>query len=90
MIQIGPGDKVWLADNLDLLLRVGAGTVLSVGGEGMFHNRPIPSRYLRVNLEEVIVDFPLMVPVEQADQANLSDALGSSVLWLKELVFLRQ
>ena len=54
----------------------------------MFHNRPIPSHYVRVTLENVIEDLPLLVPVVEAEQATLSDAVGSSVLWFKGLMFL--
>lgn len=82
------GSQVWLADTLDPERRVASGRVLALGGEGLFHTRPIPPQYIRVNLEKVIEDLPLMVPVEEAEQANLSDALGSSVLWFKGLTFL--
>lgn len=84
------GDKVWLGDTVDPGIHVGAGTVLSTGGRGMFHNRPVPPEYVRINLEEVLVDLPLMIPVEEADMVNLSDAKGSSVLWFKGLVFLQE
>ena len=63
------------------------GTVMSFGGEGKFHNRSIPPQYVRVNLEKVDVNVPLLVPVEEADQTFLEDAIGSSVLWLKDLIF---
>ena len=81
---------MWLADPLDPTTKVGDGTVQSVGGKGSFHGRPIPHQYVRVNLETVVVDLPLMVHVEDADQANLTDALGSSVLWFKGLTFLQE
>ena len=81
---------MWLADPLDSNVRIGSGTVLSIGGAGLFHNRTIPPQYLRVNLEEVIVDLPLMIPVEEVDQLTLNDAIGSSVLWFKGLVFPRK
>lgn len=67
-----------------------AGIVMGLGGEGAFHNRPIPPQYVRVNLEDVMVDLPLMIPIEEAEQANLNDAVGSSVLWLKGLTFVRE
>ena len=69
---------------------MGSGTVLLVGGQGLFHNRPIPPQYVRVMLENVEVNLPLMIPVEDADQASLNDAVGSSVLWFKGLVFLQE
>ena len=63
---------------------------MAKGGEGTFHCCPIPQHYVRVNVEAVMVNHPLMVPVEEAEQFNLSDALGSSVLWVKNLTFLRK
>ena len=86
-MQIIVGDKVWLGDTLDPESRVATGKVMSLGGQGMFHNRPVPSEYIRVNLESVMVNIPLMIPVDEADQSNLNDAIGSSVLWFKGLTF---
>ena len=87
MCQVRVGDKVWLADALLRQGKVAFGTVMCLGGEGSFHNRPIPPNYVRVNLERVAVNLPLLIPVEEADQANLVDAVGSSVLWKKDLTF---
>lgn len=84
------GSKVWLADTLDPGRRVATGTIMSMGGNGMFHNRPIPQQCVRVLLGNVIEDLPLMIPVVEADQAMLSDAVGSSVLWFRSLTFLDQ
>ena len=71
---------VWLGDPSNHNARVGSGQISGIGGEGMFHNRPIPKKYVRANLESVDVNVSLLVPVEEADQTNLKDALGSSVL----------
>lgn len=79
---------MWLADTLDPGRRVATGVVMSLGGNGMFHNRPIPPHCVRVILDNVIEDLPLMVPVVEADQATLSDAIGSSLLWFSSLTFL--
>ena len=88
-MQVGVGDKVYLSDSRNPLDRVANGTVIGVGGSGsLFHNRPIPADYLRVNLHSVSVNVPLMVTVEDAEQTYLEDALGSSVLWLKSSTFL--
>ncbi|KAG0597117.1 hypothetical protein M758_UG312400 [Ceratodon purpureus] len=84
------GSQVWLADTLDPRRRVATGIVMALGGNGMFHNRPIPSQCIRVTLEKEIVDLPLMVPVVEADHATLSDAVGSSVLWYRGLTFVEQ
>jgi hypothetical protein len=81
---------VWLADTLDPAACVATGTVLGLVGHGAFHNRPIPLQYVRVNVEEVLVNLPLMIPVEEADQANLNDARGSSVLWFRGLTFVQE
>lgn len=78
-----------MADTLDPSSRVAAGTVQSLGGHGLFHNRPIPAEYVRVNLEDVFVNIPLMIPVEDADQVNLEDARGSSVLWFGGLTIVQ-
>ncbi|KAG0596133.1 hypothetical protein M758_UG227200 [Ceratodon purpureus] len=86
--QVRVGSRVWLADTLDFERKVARGRVMALGGEGLFHNRRISQQYLRVNLEEVNEDIPLMVPVEEADQSILRDALGSTVLWFKGLTFL--
>ena len=77
--QVAAGDKVWLGDTVDAHVRVGRGTVMSLGGSGLFHNRPIPPEYVRVNLEEVLVDLPLMIPVEAA-AANSHDTRFNSIL----------
>ena len=79
-----------MADTLDRDARVATGTVIGLGGRGVFHNRSIPPKYVRVNVEEVFVDIPLMIPVEDAEQMTLNDARGSSVLWFKELTFLKE
>ena len=87
MTQILIGKKVWLADAPDRKRRVATGTVLEVGANGRFHNRPIPPQHVRINLEHVVMNIPLMVPVDEADQVLLADAMGSSVLWPKDLTF---
>ena len=81
---------MWLADTLDRDARVAMGTVIGLGGHGVFHNRSIPPKYVRVNLEEVMVDIPLMILVEEAEQMTLNDARGSCVLWFEELTFLEE
>ena len=87
MSKLEVGDKVWLGNPANLKVRVGSGRVSSIGGNGQFHHRLIPTQYVRVNLESVEVNTALMVPVEEADQVNLVDAMGSSVLWSRELTF---
>ena len=87
--QVAVGAKVWIADTLNPNAKVATGTVMSLAGQGQFHNRPIPPGFVRVTLEKVDVNIPLMIPVEDAEQVNLEDALGSSVLWLKGLTFPR-
>ena len=86
-VQVEVGDKVWLGDVAAPSKRVGTGRVSGLGGTGNFHNRPIPNNYVKVNLESVLVNVPLQIRVEEADQVNLKDALGSSVLWTKDCVF---
>ena len=86
-VQVAIGDKVWMAHIDHHEMEVGRGTVISLGGQGSFHNRPIPLEYVRINLEGVTVNVPLLVPVSEADQENLADAAGSSVLWLKQLTY---
>ena len=63
---------------------------MAMGRNNMFYNRPIPSHSIRVTLEKVIEDLPLKVSVVEANQATLSDAVGSSVLWFRGLTFLEQ
>ena len=89
MVQITVGDRVWLADIHNPKREVGIGTVMSVGGHGSFHNMHIPPDYIRITLEAVTVNVPLLVPVTNAEQENIDDAKGSSVLWLKRLTYLR-
>ena len=72
---------MWLGDRKNRSIRVATGTVIGLGGHGVFHTRPIPQDFVRVNIEEVIANIPLMCPVEDADQFNLEDERGSSVLW---------
>ncbi|KAG0555026.1 hypothetical protein KC19_12G137900 [Ceratodon purpureus] len=81
------GDWVRLADKADKNITVGTGQISGLGEGGMFHNRPIPFQHIRVNLDIVDVNVPLFVPVEEADQYTLEDAIGSCVLWPKELTF---
>ena len=85
--QLKVGDWVHLADKVDPKTTVGTGQVCGLGDGGMFHNRPIPAQYVRVNVETVSVNVPLFVSVEFADQTNLQDAIGSSVLWPRGLTF---
>ena len=88
LIQVAIGDKVWMAHIDHHEMEVAKGTVISLGGQGAFHNRPIPQDYVRINLEGVTVNVPLLVPVIEAKQESLQDAAGSSVLWLKQLTYL--
>ena len=80
---------MWLADTSHRVSRVATGSVNALGGSGVFHHRPIPPQFLCVDLHSVAVNAPLMVPVEEADEENLNDALGSSILWAKALTFLQ-
>ena len=81
------GDWVWLADKVDSRVLVASGQVSGLGNGGMFHNRPIPNQFARVNIDRVDVNMPLYVPVEEADQTFLKDAEGSSVLWPQSLTY---
>lgn len=85
-VDIQVGDKVILGGKVHAGTPIAKGTIIGLGGSGVFHHRPIPPEYIRVNLNAVSVNEPLLVPVEEAEQENLRDALGSSVLWLKELI----
>lgn len=87
-LQLRLGDRVWLADPSNPKTRVANGNILGFGGNALFHGRLIPAQYVRVNLSSVQVNKPLMVPVEEADQEKLEDALGSSVLWPRKLTFM--
>ena len=80
-MQLRVGDRVWLGDRDDKNIKVATGTVIGLAGHGVFHTRPVPEDYVRINVEEIFKDIPLMYPVEAADQFNLEDARGSSVLW---------
>ncbi|KAG0574782.1 hypothetical protein KC19_VG290800 [Ceratodon purpureus] len=82
------GDSVWIVDTSNKYSRVAIGSVMALGGIGAFHNRPIPQEYVCENLHNIAVNAPLMIPVEEADQYSLSDALESSVLWSKALTFI--
>lgn len=90
VMQFRVGDRVWLGDRNDESIQVATGTVIGLGGQGVFHTRPIPEEYVRVNLEDVYKNTPLLFPVEDADQLNLEDARGSSVLWYTELTSIRE
>ncbi|KAG0565563.1 hypothetical protein KC19_8G200000 [Ceratodon purpureus] len=85
--ELRVGDWVWLAEKADSKTLVATGQVSAIADGGMFHNRPIPIQYVRVNVESVAINVPLYVPVEDADQNTMTDALGSSVLWPKRLTF---
>ena len=84
-LEIQIGDGVWLSGKVHAETKVANGTIIALGGSATFHHRPIPPEYVRVNLNSVSVNEPLLVLVEEAEQENLSDALGSSVLWLLDL-----
>ena len=47
---------------------IAKGTVIALGGCGVFHHRPFPVEYAGVNLNSVSVKEPLMVSVEEAEQ----------------------
>jgi len=53
----------------------------------VFHNRPIAKKCIRVTVEEVQENIPLLISVPEAEQVNLAHAAGSSVLWLKRFTF---
>ena len=89
-MQLQVGDKVRLANTLQLNREVAKGTVMEMGGQGLFHNRPISPQDVRVNLNSVLLNIPLLVPVEEADQVNIEDAVGSGVLWPRRLIILRE
>ncbi|KAG0595587.1 hypothetical protein M758_UG179100 [Ceratodon purpureus] len=86
-IKLRIGDWVWLAEKAESNILVATGQVSGLADGGMFHNRPIPKKYVRINVESVAVNVPLYVPVDEADQTTLTDALGSSVLWPTRLTF---
>ena len=81
---------MWIAETADPTTPVAIGVLIGHGGEGLFHCRPFPPHFVRINVEKVLIDTTLMVPVEEADQTNLSDALGTSVLWLRSLTFAQE
>ena len=87
VLQLRIGDWVWLAEKAESNILVATGQVSGLADGGMFHNRPIPKKYVRINVESVAVNVPLYVPVDEADQTTLTDALGSSVLWPTRLTF---
>lgn len=90
MSQLQVGDEVWLAHSENPETRVAMGTVVGIAGTGVFHCRPIPAKFVRVELKTVSSNVPLMIPVEEAEQENLNDAVGSSVLWSEDLTFLEK
>ena len=79
-----------LMNTLDPKITVATGTIMSLGGTSVFHGKPIPTQYIRVTLEKVSLNQPLMVPVEDAEQVTLQDPIGSSVLWSRELTSLEK
>ena len=90
MMQFQVGDRVRLSNTLYPEINVASETVMALWGAGVFHGKPIPPQYLRVTLEKVSLNQPLMVPVEQVEQVTLEDAMGSSVLWARELTILEK
>ena len=71
-----------------MLCTVANGTIIALGGASVFHGKPIPLQYVRVTLDKVFVNQPLMVLVEEAEQVNLEDAIVSNVLWARKLTSL--
>ena len=81
------GDKVYLANKDDRRVSIGRGRVSTVGGVRLFHHEPIPIEYVGVDLEIVLKNTPLLVPVHGVHQLTLDDVVGLVVLWLKTLMF---
>ena len=50
------GDKVRQRDPANPENSVESGQVVGLEGEETFHNRPIPKKYVRVNLESVEIN----------------------------------
>lgn len=63
--------------------RVGSGKVTAIGGgTEVWHGKPIPEGYLRVDVTQIMApDISLMVPNPAADQWKVKDVLGSNTLW---------
>ncbi|KAG0606104.1 hypothetical protein M758_9G114200 [Ceratodon purpureus] len=74
-------DKVYLLDPKDPRNKVAIGAISGVDRD-LFHLKPIPSGWLRVDVLEVFDHkIPLMKPHEPADQFELGDTIGGVVLW---------
>ncbi|KAG0573579.1 hypothetical protein KC19_VG190300 [Ceratodon purpureus] len=74
--ELNVGDKVWIAKKDDSKVSVGRGRVFVAGGFGLFHHKPIRLEYVRVDLEIVLENTPLLVPVHGADQVTFENYKG--------------
>lgn len=83
----------WAGSKLEITCglahRVPVEIVMSMGGHEMFHSCSIAPKYVQVNIDEVLVNLPLMIPAEEDKYVTLNDALGSSVLWFQGLTALK-
>lgn len=63
--------------------KVASGNVTSLGGgTDVWHGKPIPEGYLRVDVTHVMApEIALMVPNTAGDQWKMKDVLGSNTLW---------
>ena len=53
----------------------------------LFHQKPVPSGWLRLDVMEVFdKKFPLMHPHEAADQFELGDTIKGVALWNRDCV----
>lgn len=85
LFQFKAGDKVWLANVNDVLERVATATVFV--NQSSFHYKPIEDAFVRLTINKVHVNVPLLKPVDDAEEYYLADAVGESVLWMKKLTF---
>ena len=84
-------EKVVLLDPEDHTKKVAIGEISGMDRD-LFHLKPVPSGWLRIDVMEVFdKKFPLMHPHEPADQFELGDTLNGVALWKqKHVVALRQ
>lgn len=80
------GKEVALLNPIDLGPRVGFGKVAAT--TSVFHGCTIPPHYIRIDVIEVLKNIEFMIPIVDAKQKNLIDALGSTILWFKDFVTL--
>lgn len=68
---------------------VASGKVHNTNNGSMIHSRPLPSGYMRVQVDYAIEELTaLPIPLDNGEASVIKDAIGTIVLWPTQLIII--